>query len=94
MDKQPYNGWPNVFTWQVFTHVSSYPETYETVCDLVAQASSPFAADEALRAWVEECFGVQHETGIMGPLHTLWSDLVYTALRQVDWTRLTRAFSE
>lgn len=97
MDKQPYNGWPNVFTWHVFTHLSSYPETYDVARNLVAQASSPFTADEALRTWVEDCFEQGEpwdETGAVVPFHLLWVDLVQTALRQVDWTRLTQAFRE
>jgi hypothetical protein len=94
MDKQPCNGWPNVFTWQVFTHLSSSQETDDAARALVAQASSPFEADEALRAWVEACFRQWDETGAVVHLHTLWGDLVHAALRQVDWARLTQTLSE
>lgn len=84
MDRQEHNGWPNVFTWHVYNHLSSYPDTFA-----IAQSISA----EAMREWVKELaellFFDQCRTSGIG---LLFPDLVNTALGQVDWDRLVRAF--
>ena len=94
IDHTQYNGWPNVFTWQAYTCLSSYIETYNTARNIVASATTPFEAEDALRDWIretiDECFDQCAELS----LKVLITGLVNNALGQVDWSHLARAFDE
>ncbi len=94
MDTQPYNGWPNVFTWLVYVHLSSDAVLSRMATQFVAQASARFIADESLRAWVEALCNHWADSCTDPLLVTLWGGLLRAGLRQVDWRRLADAFVE
>ena len=54
MDRQSYNGWPNVFTWQVYTHLSSYVETYDAARALIEVEANEVEAAQAFGALVKK----------------------------------------
>jgi len=94
IDQKPYNGWPNIFTWHVYTHVSSYEETYNAARTIVACSSTPFLAAEALSEWVQEIAETLYEACSASGIQLLSHDLTLVALGQVDWNRLVKAFQE
>lgn len=94
MDKQSYNGWPNVFTWHVYTHLSSYAETYDAARSLVETEVNEIRAGEALQEWVEELVDQWCDVHSPDVLQTLYMDLLHAVSRQVDWLRVAKAFRE
>ena len=94
MDRDPYNGWPNTFTWQLFCHLSSYADISEMAYQLVADASAPHLGADRLREWVQEDVDGWLERAALGWLTLLSTDLLHAALGQVDWDRLAAAFRE
>lgn len=94
VDDTQYNGWPNVFTWHVYCHLSSYEDTYDTARALVAHSSSVFVGAERLQEWVQEVLDEWFDVAPEQNLKTLYHDLVNVGLRQVHWERLAVAFQE
>jgi len=94
IDQRPYNGWPNVFTWQMYTCLSSYSETYNVARRLVSSAPSSFAAEDALREWVRENVDEWFDLCPDEAFKVLITGLVQNALHQVDWSHLAHAFDE
>ncbi len=88
MDKgQEYNGWSNRETWAVNLWISNERGSYEQVKAL-ADEHHESRADlaDAIKDWIE---GNQPE---LGP--TLWSDLMGTALGEVDWYGIAESWIE
>ena len=94
IDQTQYNGWPNVFTWQVYTCLSSYIETYNTARNIVASATTPFEAEDALRDWVRQSIDEWFDLCPESPLKVVITGLVNNALGQIDWSHLASAFDE
>ena len=83
-----------MFTWQVYTCLTSYIETYDAVRSIVASASSAFVAEDTLRDWVRELIDEWFDQCGESPFKVLIMSLLHNALGQVDWAHLTRAFDE
>ncbi len=94
IDQKSYNGWPNVFTWHVYNHLSSYEDTYAAACGIVAQAATPFAAEDALRSWVQGMAEALYDSCSVSGVQLLYQDLTIATLGQVDWKQLVEAFQE
>ena len=94
MDTEEYNGWPNFFTWDIYNHLSSYPETESTARAIVASAPSGFVAANRLSVWVQESIDTWLDQGGDSIVKLLATDLLHAALRQIDWNRLVRAFQD
>lgn len=94
IDQKSYNGWPNVFTWHVYNHLSSYQETYDTARALVAQAATPFDAADVLSNWVQGMAEALYDACSVSGVQLLYQDLTIATLGQVDWNRLVAAFQE
>lgn len=86
MDRQEHNGWPNVFTWHVYNHLSSYPDTFMIAQSISAEAMHEWVKDIAETLFFDQCA----VTGI----GLLFPDLVNSVLGQVDWDHLVRAFHQ
>lgn len=83
-----------MFTWQVYTCLSSYPETYDTARMLVASSASLFQAEDALREWVREMVEEWFDQCPESAFKVLIASVLQNALGQVDWAHVTRAFDE
>ena len=94
MDRDPYNGWPNKFTWQLFCHLSSYADIYQMACQLVADAPAPHIGADRLRDWVQEHIESLLDATAENWLTLLSTDLLHAALGQVDWDHLDAAFRD
>ena len=97
IDTQEYNGWPNIFTWQVYTCLSSYIETYDTARAIVDESASSYEAAEALREWVQvmrdewvDRLGKRSD----GVCNALFVGVMNNAFQQVNWDHLAKAFDE
>jgi hypothetical protein len=94
MDTQEHNGWPNRCTWQLFTHLTSYQETYDVARSLTQSAPSVYRAADVLREWVQAVVEEWFEVFPSEWMKLLLLDLTTAALAQVDWDKLARAFRE
>jgi len=83
-----------VFTWQMYTCLSSYSETYDVARTVVSSAVSPFEAEDALREWVRETIDAWFDQCPEDTFKVLITGLVQNALGQVDWSHLAHAFDE
>lgn len=103
MDSKEYNGWPNKFTWQVYTSLSSDYQTYTILRDVVdaikntAEKGWKYKAADHIKEYVtSRMYEWSDERGRLrgAALHTLFSGLLNDALNQVDWGRVAEAFDE
>lgn len=94
IDKQKYNGWPNIFTWQVYTCLSSYIETYDAARGIVDASSTPFEAADALRDWIQEARDEWCDRCPDDVFKVLFTGVMNNAFGQVDWDHLAKAFDE
>jgi len=94
IDQAVYNGWPNVFTWQVYACLSSSIETYDVARGLVSASSSLFEAADGLRDWLQEARDDWCEQCPEGAFKVLFTGVLNNAFGQVDWDHLAKAFDE
>lgn len=84
MDMQEHNGWSNVFTWHIYNHLSSYPDTSAIAQSLSAEAMHEWIEGIAEMLFFEQC--------AVSGIGLLFPDLVNAVLRQVDWDELVEHF--
>ena len=94
IDNQEYNGWPNIFTWQVYTCLSSYIETYDAARGIVDEISTRYEAGNALRDWIQVVRDEWCDRCPDGAFKVLFTSIMNNAFGQVDWDHLAQAFDE
>ncbi len=88
MDFEEYNGWPNFPTWDVFTALTSYYETYQEL-QRVVDSASPSKAGRAVEQFVKYIVAAWKEgesTGHEEAVHVLIQDFIMNGVRRVNWT--------
>ena len=83
-----------MFTWQLYTCLSSYIELYTIARSIVASTSSPFEAEDALRDWIRASVDAWFDQYPDDSFTVVITSLLQNALGQVDWAHLARAFVE
>ena len=83
-----------MFTWQLYTCLSSYPETYDMARHLAASAASAFDAEDMVRDWVRGTVDEWFDQCPDDTFKVVITSLLQNALGQVDWAHLARAFVE
>ena len=85
MEFEEYNGWPNFPTWDVFTAMTSYYETYQEL----ERIADRYATPNEIKRFVVGAFG-DWKAGRPSPheeaIHVLVQDCLMNGVRRVDWT--------
>ena len=88
MQFEEYNGWPNFPTWDVFTVLTSYYETYQEL-ERVANSVSLSHAGRTLEQFVKQLVETWKEgryTGHEEAVHVQVQDFLMNGVRRVNWT--------
>ena len=88
MQFEEYNGWPNFPTWDVFTVMTSYYETYQEL-ERVANSVSLSHAGRAVEQFVKqlvEAWKKGEYTGHEEAVHIQVQDFLMNGVRRVNWT--------
>ena len=88
MEFEAYNGWPNFPTWDVFTVMTSYYETYqelERVANGVSLSQGGRAVEQRVKQLVEAWKKGQY-TGHEEAVHIQVQDFLMSGVRNVNWT--------
>lgn len=85
MEFEEYNGWPNFPTWDTFSAMSSYYETYQELRRIADRATTPNDVKRfvtgAVEAWKANRYSPHQEA-----TRILVQDFIMSGVRQVDWT--------
>jgi hypothetical protein len=85
MDFEEYNGWPNFPSWETFSAMSSYYETYQELRDIANRSATPNEVKRfvtgAVEAWKANRPDPHQEA-----THILIQDLIMSGVRRVNWT--------
>lgn len=85
MEFEEYNGWPNFPTWETFSAMSSYYETYQELRRVADRSKTPNDVKrfviEAVEAWKANRYNPHQEA-----THILVQDFMMSGIRHVDWT--------
>ena len=88
MQFEEYNGWPNFPTWDVFTVMTSYYETYQEL-ERLANSVSLSQAGRAVEQFVKQIVEAWKEgeyTGHEEAVHVQIQDFLMNGVRRVNWT--------
>jgi hypothetical protein len=86
MQFEEYNGWPNFPTWDVFTVMTSYYETYQEL-ERVANSVSLSHAGQAVEQFVKqlvEAWKKGEYTGHEEAVHIQVQDFLMNGVRRVN----------
>lgn len=90
MEFEEYNGWPNFPTWDTFSAMSSYYETYQELRRIADRSTTPNEVKRfiigAVEAWKANRLTAHQEATCI-----LVQDFIMSGLRQVNWTAVNDA---
>lgn len=85
MEFEEYNGWPNFPTWDTFSAMSSYYETYQELRDIANRSTAPNEVRRfvtgAIEAWKANRHNPHQEA-----TRILVQDFIMSGVRRVNWT--------
>ena len=85
MEFEEYNGWPNFPTWDTFSAMTSYYETYQQLRDIADRSTTPNDVKRfvigVVEAW-KASQGNPHQEAT----RILVQDFLMSGVRHVDWT--------
>lgn len=85
MEFEEYNGWPNFPTWDTFSAMSSYYETYQELRNIADRSTTPNGVKRfiigAVEAWKASRYN-QHQEAT----RILVQDFIMSGVRRVNWT--------
>src|ERR1700730_6971927 len=85
MEIEEDNGCPNFPTWDVFTAMTSYYETYQELMHIEDRSTTPNEIKRFVIGAVE-AWKANRPTPHKEATHILVQDFITSGLRQVDWT--------
>jgi hypothetical protein len=85
MEFEEYNGWPNFPTWEVFSAMSSYYETYQELGRIADRSTTPNEIKRFVVGAVE-AWKANRPTPHKEATHILVQDFLSNGVRRVDWT--------
>lgn len=85
MQFEEYNGWPNFPTWDVFTAMTSYYETYQELGRIADRSTTPNEIKRFVIG-VVEAWKADQPTSHEEATHILVQDFLMNGVRRVDWT--------
>ena len=91
-----YNGWSNYETWAVALWLGNDPYT-EAESRRIAQKGETYEASKELKEWVLEAnpmLDMNGKCSDSGIDYGLFSDLLTSALSEVNWYEIVENFSE
>lgn len=87
MDFEEYNGWPNFPTWDTFSAMSSYYETYQELRRIADRSTTPNEVKRfvigTVEAWKTNRPNLHQEA-----TRILVQDFLMSGIRHVDWTAI------
>src|SRR5258706_5605805 len=86
-NEQGYNGWANYSTWCVNLWIGNDQISYHHAQGLTRGASSTYELAQGLKYWMEEDNPLIDQS-------SLYSDLLSSALREVNWLEIAEHYWE
>lgn len=89
METKRHNGWRNYETWAVWAHLSNDEGLYEQFMAIAQNPDSLYERTSQLEEWLRLDRNAQeHDIELTGSLVGMYTDLVCSALDNVDWRSL------
>lgn len=85
MEFEEYNGWPNFPTWDTFSAMSSYYETYQELRRIADRSTTPNEVKRFVIGTVE-AWKANRPTPHQEATRILVQDFLMSGVRHVNWT--------